>query len=235
MSRLIGFSTGALAYAEFERALRMLRSRPVHAVELSALRQPELAPLIDSLDGLDLSQFSYIAFHAPSRIEPSAEADVVGRLEGVAQRGWPVILHPDAIHDYSLWRRLGNALCIENMDRRKPVGRTVAELESVFDELPEAGFCFDIGHARQVDSTMTEAYFLLRHYGNRLRQLHVSEVNTKSTHDPLSYGCVLAFQQVAEFIPEHVPLILETPVPEDRIESEMERVREALPVLSLTT
>jgi hypothetical protein len=82
---------------------------------------------------------------------------------------------------------------------------------------------------------MTEAYFLLRHYGSRLRQLHVSEVNTKSTHDPLSYGCVLAFQQVAEFIPEHVPLILETPVPEDRIDSEMERVREALPVLSLTT
>lgn len=36
-------------------------------------------------------------------------------------------------------------------------------------------------------------------------------------------------------IPEHVPLILETPVPEDRIESEMQRVREALPVLSLTT
>src|SRR5450759_1547757 len=124
-------------------------------------------------------RFSYIAFHAPSRIEPSAEADVVGRLEGVAQRGWPVILHPDAIHDYSLWRRLGNALCIENMDRRKPVGRTVAELESVFDELPEAGFCFDIGHARQVDSTMTEAYFLLRHFGGRLRQLHVSAVNTK--------------------------------------------------------
>jgi hypothetical protein len=235
MNRPIGFSTGALAYADFERALRMLRPLPVHAVELSALRQPELAPLTDSLDRLDLSQFSYIAFHAPSRIEPSAEAEVVERLERVAQRGWPVILHPDAIHNYSLWRRLGKALCIENMDRRKPAGRTVAELGPIFEELPEAGFCFDIGHARQVDSTMTEAYFLLRHFGSRLRQLHVSEVNTRSTHDPLSYGCVLAFRQVAEFIPEHVPLILETPVPEDRIESEMERAREALPVLSLTT
>jgi hypothetical protein len=79
------------------------------------------------------------------------------------------------------------------------------------------------------------AYFLLRRYGTRLRQLHVSEVNTRSTHDPLSYGSVLALRQVAELIPEHVPLILETPVPEDRIESEMQRVREALPVLSLTT
>jgi hypothetical protein len=235
MSRPIGFSTGALAYAEFERALRMLRSRPVHAVEISALRQPESAPLTDSLDRLDLSQFTYIAFHAPSRIEPSAEAEVVERLERVAQRGWPVILHPDAIHDYSLWRQLGNALCIENMDRRKPAGRTVAELEPIFDELPEAGFCFDIGHARQVDSTMTEAYFLLRHFGSRFRQLHVSEVNTRSTHDPLSYGCVLAFRQIAEFIPEHVPLILETPVQEDRIESEMERAREPLPVFSLIT
>jgi hypothetical protein len=42
-------------------------------------------------------------------------------------------------------------------------------------------------------------------------------------------------RQVAEFIPEHVPLILETPVPEDRIESEMDRVREALRVFSLAT
>jgi len=234
MSRTIGFSTGALAYAEFDRALRMLQSRPIHAVELSALRQPELAPLTASLDDLDLSQFSYVAFHAPSSIERSTEAEVVERLAAVAERGWPVVLHPDAIHDYSLWRSLGDALCIENMDRRKPIGRTVAELEPIFGELPDASFCFDIGHARQVDSTMTEAYFLLHRYASRLRQVHVSEVNTRSTHEPLSYGSVLAFRQVAEFIPEHVPLILETPVPEDQIESEMARVREALPVLALT-
>ena len=142
------------------------------------------------------------------------------------------MLHPDAVHDYALWQQLGAALCVENMDRRKPHGRTAGELESVFEQLPQAGLCFDIGHARQVDSTMTEAYFILRSFGNRLRQVHVSEVNTRSTHDPLSFTSVLAFRQVAELIPENVPLILETPVCEDQIESEMAIVREALPLLA---
>jgi hypothetical protein len=75
---------------------------------------------------------------------------------------------------------------------------------------------------------------LLHRYASRLRQVHVSEVNTRSTHEPLSYGSMLAFRQVAEFIPEHVPLILDTPVPEDQIESEIVRIRDALPVLALT-
>ncbi|HXN47920.1 MAG TPA: hypothetical protein VN893_14835 [Bryobacteraceae bacterium] len=232
MSRTIGFSTGALAYADFRRALRMLHSRAVAAVELSALRQPELQPLMESLDALDLSQFTYIAVHAPSRVEPAAEPEVVRSLLRVAERGWPVVLHPDAVHDYALWRQLGAALCVENMDRRKPHGRTAGELESVFERLPQASLCFDIGHARQVDSTMTEAYFILRTFGNRLRQVHVSEVNTRSTHDPLSFTSVLAFRQVAELIPENVPLILETPVCEGQIESEMAIVREALPLLA---
>ena len=73
-------------------------------------------------------------------------------------RNWPIVVHPDAMFDFSLWREFGNLLCLENMDKRKPVGRTVQELDRIFQELPDASFCFDIGHARQVAPTMTEAY-----------------------------------------------------------------------------
>ncbi len=77
---------------------------------------------------------------------------------------------------------------------------------------------------------MTEAYLILRDFGSRLRQVHVSEVNTRSKHDVLSYTSILAFQQVAHLIPDNIPLILETPVPIEKMEAEIERVREALPV-----
>jgi len=77
---------------------------------------------------------------------------------------------------------------------------------------------------------MTEAWLILREFGSRLRQVHVSEVNTRSKHDRLSYASILAFQEVAHLIPESVPLILETPVPEGDIEEEIARAREALPV-----
>ena len=66
----IGFSTGALAYADFRRGLEMARAPECTAVELSALRHAELYPLLDSLDSLDLAQFEYISIHAPSQFEP---------------------------------------------------------------------------------------------------------------------------------------------------------------------
>jgi hypothetical protein len=227
--RTIGFSTGALAYADFRRGVAMLAGKDIHAVELSALRHSELRPLLVGLADLDLSQFTYIAIHAPSGFAASDEEEIVAALQPVSQQGWPVILHPDTIHDASLWRRLGKCLCVENMDKRKPVGRTAPELAKIFEQLPEATLCFDIGHARQVDSTMTEAHFILKHFGARLRQVHVSEVNTRSKHDPLSVASILAFQDVAHLIPDDIPLILETPVPEERIAFEVARVREALP------
>ena len=230
MCRTIGFSTGALAFGDFRRALDMLRAHPVRAVELSALRQLELDPLSAAVGELDLSQFSYVAVHAPSQIDPATESHVVSCLLDFAFRGWPIVVHPDAIHDYSLWQRLGASLCVENMDKRKPVARTVDELETVFDRLPDAGLCLDLGHARQVDTTMTEAYMIIRTYASRLRQVHVSEVNTRSKHDRLSYSSIMAFQRVAELIPESVPLIVEAVIEEWEIASELERVEEAFQV-----
>jgi len=97
--------------------------------------------------------------------------------------------------------------------------------------LPNAKLCFDIGHARQVDMTMTEAYRILRDFGQRLHQVHISEVNTRSKHDVLSYSSILAFQEVASMIPEATPLILETPVTEDQMIREIGKVRESLPLM----
>ncbi len=228
--RLTGFSSGALAYADFRRGVAMLQGKKdVHAIELSALRRCELEPLLDALNELELSQFKYIAVHAPSEFPAEEEERIVNLLSEVCRRGWPVVLHPDAIHDFSHWRKLGRLLCVENMDKRKAIGRTVFELARAFHELPEASFCFDIGHARQVDSTMTEAHFIIKAFGSRLRHVHVSEVNTRSKHDPLSLASILAFREVADLIPDDVPLILETPVAEEQIDYELSRANEALP------
>ncbi|MBV8846114.1 MAG: hypothetical protein JO307_25175 [Bryobacterales bacterium] len=228
--RPIGFSTGALAYADFRRGLAIIRNKGLHSIELSALRQNELVPLLEAIPRLELSGFKYISIHAPSQYEPAWEEELCERLHAEKWRGWPIIVHPDAIHDFSLWRRLGAAVCIENMDRRKSIGRTASELAGIFEKVPEATLCFDIGHARQVDLTMTEAYLILREFGSNLTQVHVSEVNARSKHDPLSYSSMLGFRDVARLIPAEVPLILETPVAEGEIEAEIEKVRQSLPL-----
>ena len=229
--RPIGFSTGALAYGDFRKGLAILRGKHTTTLELSALRENELAPLVAALDSLDLSGYTYISVHAPSKFRVEDEPAIVGLLGVVASRGWPIVLHPDAIRNAAGWRSFGPLLLIENMDKRNISGRTVRELSEIFAELPQAGLCFDVGHCRQVDPTMNEAHLILRAFGDRLRQLHISEVNSRSTHDPLSSAAIDAFRAVASLVPENIPVILESPVREEDVGREVEQARLALPVL----
>jgi hypothetical protein len=228
--RHIGFSTGALAFGDFRKALKMLEGKSVDAVELSALRKHELPELTHALGTLDLSQYAYLSVHAPSSFTVDEEPQIIEHLKHFTRNGWPIVLHPDAIHQIDLWREFGELLYIENMDRRKPIGRTVSELETVFSKLPDALMCFDVAHARQVDSSMTEAFAILKTFRNRLRQLHISEVNTSSKHDRISRGAFRAFREIAHLIPPTIPIILETPVAEFEIEDELRRAESSLRV-----
>lgn len=219
----IGFSTGSLALGDFRRGLRMATHRCVTAIELSALREQELDPLIDAIDSLEeeLRPFHYISFHAPSRLETMSECRLVRQLQRIAKRGWAIIVHPDLITDFDLWASLGRSVCLENMDKRKKTARTAVEIAWFFSKLPEATFCFDIGHARQIDPTMQESALFLQCFKDRLRQVHMSYVNSQSLHEQLNWESVIAFRRVARQICESVPVILETPVSGDAIEKEV--------------
>jgi hypothetical protein len=230
--RPIGFSTGALALGDFRRALTLLREHRVEIVELSALRMEELEPLVSAIPNLDLKGFTFISMHAPSRFDRQSEHRVLDLLRRRELKGFPVVVHPDVIFTPALWDQLGDRLLIENMDKRKPVGRTVRELRHLLDLLPDARFCFDIGHARQVDPTMTEAALLLQTFRERLAEVHISEVNTASRHDPISRNATLAFQTVARYIPPEIPIILESLIDKGQsgLDIEIRRAREALSV-----
>jgi len=226
--RPIGFSTGALALSDFRLALSMLQGRGTNAVELSALRENELVPLLDAISTLDLGDFSHISVHVPSYMNPGFEKIAVAKLREVADRGWFIIVHPDVIDDCAGWRQFGNLLCIENMDKRKPIGQTASQLQLVFDQLPEASLCLDLGHARQVDPTMTEAFLILHRFTNRLRQLHVSEVSSDSRHAELTLEACIAFKRVADAIPDDVPALIESRVPRPDIDREVKIVQRIL-------
>lgn len=233
--RPIGFSTGALALSDFSLAVDWLIARNVRTVELSALRLTELAPLLKAIPQLTLGGFDNIGVHAPSSFTSEQEHEVVSLLLSHVPKSWPIVLHPDTIHDFSLWAQFGSQLAIENMDRRKPIGRTVEELEPIFTQLPLASLTFDIGHARQCDTTMTEAYRILTRYSDRLAWMHLSEVNTLSHHEPLSYAAIWAFAEVADLIPESTPVVLESRVPAESISGEIEKAQIALTPVSLHT
>src|SRR5260370_18760032 len=101
--RPIGFSTGALAYGDFRQGLTALRGKHTATVELSALREKELAPLVNALDSLDLQVYTYTSVHAPSKFEKDQEKAIVDLLGTIASLEWRIVLHPVAIREVFLW------------------------------------------------------------------------------------------------------------------------------------
>ena len=223
--RAIGYSTGSLAYSDFLLALDIMGGRDLSVVELSALRENELMPLVKAIPKLDLRNYDHVALHAPSQLNTFTEVEIVNHLQIAIERSLPIILHPDIIQDFGCWQQFGELLFIENMDKHKSAGRTASELSKIFDLLPKASLCMDVGHARQVDPTMGHAVEILHSFGDRLRQLHVSEVNSSSKHERLNQGTIRSFERITHLIPQNVPIILESPISAEEVDSEVQLVR----------
>ncbi len=222
-----GFSTGALAKGNLKRALCMVAEYPPEAIEYSALRIGELDTAVDFLTHEKLRDFGYNAFHAPSSFERKDEPRVVRQLRMLVEKlSLQIVVHPDVIHDYALWRPLGAFLCVENMDHRKAIGRTADELSAVFQKLPEARLCFDIGHAHEIDRSMSLAYEILRRFRNRIAHIHASEVSDDCHHRAFSASSRAAFSRLASLIPDSAPVILETDVPECRVGQQLKEAKE---------
>lgn len=212
MSSLLGFSTGSLSPGDARRAVEMLRPYRTTAIEISALRFHELDETLALISTPALEEFQYVSFHVPSRLNGLSEVELLTRLEPVVLKRTPIVVHPDVIADWSAWRQLGELVVIENMDGRKPVGRTVAELQLIFSKLPQARFCFDIGHAAQLDPSMKLAYDLVQQLGDRLVEVHLSFVDDRYAHQPLTKATMDRFSPLLCQLPTAVAVILETPV-----------------------
>lgn len=183
----IGASTGYMSElrGRWHDQLDLACAISPFAVELSALAEPELESLLEFLSGARALPFRYVSVHGPSKDRRMSEAELVDSLARLPALVDAVVMHPDTIEEPALYEVLGPRLVIENMDPRKPTGRTVDELAPLFDRLPEVGFCFDIAHAHSIDHSMAVANELLDAFGPRLRHVHLSSLSDDLCHVPL--------------------------------------------------
>ncbi len=182
------------------------------AAELAALSEDELPGLEAFLAGTPELPFAYLSVHAPVKHLRMPEAELVARLARLAPVVDAIVVHPDAMDDPRAYRRLGSCLVLENMDARKPTGRTVAELAPFFAALPEAGLCVDVAHVLSVDPSLAEGERLLDTFAGRLRHLHVSSLDAECRHVPLTGEHEARFASLLRRCPD-VPWILEAPLP----------------------
>jgi hypothetical protein len=208
----LGASTGYMAdqRGDWLSQIKMAWEVSPFAIELSALSEPELPSLAEFLDRAPSLPFRYISIHGPSKNLQGDEEKLVAELTELARYASAIVMHPDTIEEPSLFCALGNKLLLENMDARKDSGRTRQQLEPLFAELPDAGFCFDVPHAWSVDSTMAIAGELLDGFGARLRHVHLSSLSEDLHHVPLTVKDEVLFRPTLERCLD-VPWIFEAP------------------------
>lgn len=208
-----GISTGFLEAirGDWVQMVEEAEHFSLYAVELSALSQNELPSLVAFIKNSIRMPFQYLSVHGPSKGLSGDESELVDSLSALLPYVSSIVMHPDTIQDPSHFRRLGNKLVIENMDRRKSWGRTASELQDLFRELPEAAFCFDIAHAWSVDPSMSVADELLAAFSSRLRQVHLSSLSDSDSHVPLRGADARLFSRPLSRCVD-VPWILEAPV-----------------------
>ena len=208
----LGCSTGFMhdQRGDWPGLVRSAASQCPFAVELAALSEPELPGLARYLSARLSLPFLYVSVHAPSKKRRVPEIDLVATLEALPPFVDAIVVHPDALGEPSLYRSLGRRLVIENMDERKSDGRTAVELEPFFDALPEAGLCFDVAHAKSVDPSMASGEAILDAFGDRLRHVHLSSLDSSCHHVPLTEGDESLFAPLLDRCRD-VPWILEAP------------------------
>lgn len=221
-----GFSTGALEKGDFTTALRWLNdSTDTDAVEISALRFEELEPTVRELPKLKLEKFRYVSFHAPSSFRADQEETVLRSLMRVHDLGWNIVVHPDVIYNPDRWKFLGKQLLIENMDRRKSIGRTLREMRGLFAVLPEARFCLDVAHARQLDTTLTLLFQLFEGLCDRIAEIHISELDSRFRHIQMSRAAVWDYQSLPWSRLKAVPVIIESMLDRDDVNARLGELR----------
>jgi hypothetical protein len=181
------------------------------AAELAALSEEELPGLEAYLAGSPELPFCYLSVHAPVKHLRMPEAELVERLVRLAPAVDAVVVHPDAMEAPEAYAPLGSCLVIENMDARKAVGRTAAELAPYFEALPGAGLCLDVAHVLSVDPSMAEGERILDAFAARLRHLHVSSLDRECRHVPLREEHEARYERLLRRCPD-VPWILEAPL-----------------------
>jgi hypothetical protein len=208
----VGASTGYLPAerGDWDALVELACAVSPFAAELTALSEPELPSLVAHLAGEALP-FRYLSVHAPAKDRAMPEAELVALLAELPPGVDAIVVHPDVIEDPRAYRRLGRRLVLENMDTRKPAGRTAAELEPLFALLPDAGLCLDVAHAGDVDASLEEGHRILDRLGCRLRHLHVSSLDAVGHHVPLRADDEHAFASLLRRCRD-VPWILEAPL-----------------------
>ncbi|MCA9383494.1 hypothetical protein KC909_03955 [Candidatus Dojkabacteria bacterium] len=229
----IGFSNGVLYKLDVDRWSKEHYKRfldlGVNAVELNII-DPDHLPSLKAMPKEYLDGFEFISIHAPAMIYYDQDDEtkrILAELELISAKLNidSIVIHPDRVHNWSVFKEYNAPFAIENMDNRKDKGQLVSDLEKYFKEL-DAHFVLDINHVLTVDPTLQLAHELIAAFEDKLTEVHLSG------YGPSSHVCLYQTEQeeLIDLVKDlGVPIIIESVVSEiPELEKEWDYIQSKL-------
>lgn len=229
----VGFSTGALYEwgLPFNERIKFFHDLGVDSIELAYLFGFEGSRLNE--ESLDLlSSFDYVSIHAPVAYPPKKLVDYGGD-EGYEQilkelnslidvTGAKLVgFHPNTISDFSVFEGMHCDVAIENMDG-KFYGSKIEDLDEIFSKT-NYWLLYDVLHAFVIDSSLELGRKIIKSFGNRIKEVHVSGGTPRYRHTPL-----VTTEQKEGIIKNvkglKVPFIIESAIPKGNRDMFVEEV-----------
>jgi hypothetical protein len=211
----LGFSTGA--FHNFlnpvsRETIDICLSFKLDAIEISCMRAEDIEQLRGLYEEGLSPYFSHISLHAPTRKIKYGDNSV---CLSVLEKIWEahlhldfnaVIIHPDLVEDFSVFKDCPLPIAFENMDCRKIFGRNPEDFEFIFN-LIDSKLVLDLNHCYTNDISLELARKFKQDFNDRICEYHLS--GYKQYHELLH---VTRQSQLIGAIPEKgtVPIIIES-------------------------
>ncbi len=181
MAIQLGFSTGCFYKTSLSLAERLaiIRDTGCRVTELGLVKLPSFnSGELERLTADDFAGFNHISLHAP-KFEYGRNGGTYAIFEKIRQVNavrtldW-VVVHPDDVVDFSVFKEMGFKVAFENMDNRKASHKTPGDLVGLLAENPQFGFVLDVNHSFSNDPSMQLVADFYEKLGDRIIEIHLS-------------------------------------------------------------
>jgi len=216
----IGFSTGCFykfCHPVSLQAVHLAKKSGATIIEIQAGSLERLKKL-GELDADIFSSFKRASLHLPGALpfrygKNSKTVELLDRINAEQEKFHfnAIILHPDAVDDWDIFKKYDLPILVENMDNRKHFGKTTSDLQKVFSRF-DTKICLDVNHIFTNDKSMRLTQDFIQTFFGRISEIHIS--GYKTLHDPL-------FKTRQNFIVDSikgldVPVIIESAFDDER-------------------
>lgn len=212
---ILGFNTGKLNNLSVIEKINLFKEIGCNAIEFSVINFNDFDLIKKDIAKINPNDFSYRSLHGALKIgeekimyrDDQFSRDILKKTQWLCEalKIELVVMHPDRVEDWSVFKNYNIPIAVENMDRNKTMGKTVGDLKNIFSNLG-VPMVLDVNHCYTIDKTMGLTKEFSDAFAARIKEIHLS--GFVNYHEMLAKTKQI---EIIESIPnKNLPIIIES-------------------------